>query len=178
MKETLILTVVGEDHPGIVNSISKAVHDHGGNWHESQMTRLAGQFAGLMRAQVPSAQAEALRAALTALSSEGLAVTVVRDKSAQDDRAVGGQSLSLEVTGSDQPGIVREITTVLARHQVNVLELSTEVSPAPMSSHSLFKAGAKLAAPDSIDLDALQDELESLSHDLIIEMGVQLQVGG
>ena len=178
MKETLILTVVGEDHPGIVNSISKAVHDHGGNWHESQMSRLAGQFAGLMRAQVPTAQADALREALTALSKEGLAVTVVRDKTGDEANVAQGQSLTLEVTGSDQPGIVRSITTVLANHRVNVLELTTEVSPAPMSSHSLFKAEAKMSAPDSLDLDVLQDELESLSHDLIIEMGVQLQVGG
>jgi len=177
MKETLVLTIVGADHPGIVNLISKTVSEHAGNWHESRMAHLAGQFAGLMRAQVPSNRYEDLRVALEALSSEGLHVTVVRDTAPEAVEDVDMQSLGLEVTGSDHSGIVRDITAVLAKHGVNVEELTTELSPAPMSSHTLFKASAKLNASKGLDLDELQDELESLSHDLIIELSVQLRSG-
>jgi glycine cleavage system regulatory protein len=175
MKETLVLTIVGTDHPGIVNLISKTVSAYGGNWHESQMARLAGQFAGLMRAQVPSASYDDLRLALEALSSEGLHVTVVRDSTQETIADQESQTLLLEVTGGDHPGIVRDITAVLAKHRVNVEELTTEVSPAPMSSHTLFMASAKLNASITLDLDRLQDELETLSHDLIIELSVQLR---
>ncbi|MEM7208076.1 MAG: ACT domain-containing protein [Pseudomonadota bacterium] len=174
MKETLILTVIGPDHTGIVNRVSETISAHGGNWHESRMAHLAGQFAGLMRAQVPAGNSAGLRAALGALSEEDLQITVVTESSAASVEATDHQTLGLSVTGSDQPGIVRDITGVLARHGVNVEELTTEVSPAPMSSHELFIASAKMNAGADVDLDALQHELESLSHDLMIELSVQL----
>ena len=175
MQETLVLTIVGVDHPGIVNLISKTVSAHGGNWHESRMAHLAGQFAGLMRAQVPSGRYDDLRQALEALSSEGLQVTVVKDSAPKMVADKEMQTLDLEVTGSDHPGIVRDISAVLAKLGVNVEELTTELSPAPMSSHTLFKASAKLNASIALDLDRLQDELETLSHDLIIELSVQVR---
>lgn len=173
MNETLVLTIVGTDRPGIVSAISKIVSEHGGNWHESRMAHLAGQFAGLMRVQLPGGRYDNLRRALEALSSEGLHVTVVKDNvpEAVADKEI--QCLALDVTGSDHPGIVRDIFAVMEKYGVNVEELETEVSPAPMSSHSLFKASAVLNAPHDLDLDTLQDELESLSHDLIIELGVR-----
>ena len=123
----------------------------------------------------PSSRYDDLRQALEALSGEGLQVTVVKDSAPKlvADREM--QTLALEVTGSDHPGIVRDISAVLAKLGVNVEELTTELSPAPMSSHTLFKASAKLNASIALDLDRLQDELETLSHDLIIELSVQVR---
>ncbi len=177
MQETVVLTVVGKDRPGIVKQISAVVSEHGGNWHESRMALLAGQFAGLMRAQVPIGCYNDLCRALDALSRDGLQVTVVRDAAVEAPASEALQKLSLDVTGNDRAGILRDISTVLAQHGVNVEELDTEVSPAPMSSHTLFKASAKLNAAPDLDLDILQDALETLSHDLIIELGVQRRVG-
>ena len=174
MKVSLILTIVGADHTGIVNKISDTVSAHGGNWHESRMAHLAGQFAGVMRAQVEADHYNELRSALEALSSNGLQVAVVKDGD-ESEVASDMKPLSLEITGNDQPGIVRDITAVLTKHQVNVEEFSSEVSPAPMSSHELFKATAEMCAPNELDLDVLQGELESLSHDLIIELDASMQ---
>ena len=176
MKVSLVLTVVGSDHTGIVNRISETVSAHGGNWHESRMAHLAGQFAGLMRAQVGADQYDELHRALESLSGDDLKITVVKD-SEEAAAANDMQPLTLEVTGSDHPGIVRDITAVLTKHQVNVEEFSSEVSPAPMSSHELFQASVEMCAPDTLDLDTLQDELESLSHDLMIELGVRTKSG-
>lgn len=177
MQETVVLTVVGEDRPGIVRQISTTVSEHGGNWHKSRMALLAGQFAGLMRAQVPTNRYADLCRALDALTKDGLHITVVRDATAKSLPADTLLQLNLEVTGGDRPGIVRDISAVLAQHGVNVEELQTEVSPAPMSSHTLFKAQAKMNAKPALDLDALQDALEALSHDLIIELSVQHRMG-
>ncbi|MGI9430405.1 MAG: glycine cleavage system protein R, partial [Bythopirellula sp.] len=59
-KTSLVLTVLGQDRPGLVDAIAQAVADHGGNWVESRMAHLAGHFAGILRVEVDADQAEAL----------------------------------------------------------------------------------------------------------------------
>ena len=46
MKSYLVMTVLGNDRPGLVRSLADTVASHGGNWLESRMARLAGQFPG------------------------------------------------------------------------------------------------------------------------------------
>ncbi|HAW24640.1 MAG TPA: glycine cleavage system protein R, partial [Pseudomonas sp.] len=41
----LVLTVIAEDQPGLVECLAKCIAEHGGNWLESRMSRMAGQFA-------------------------------------------------------------------------------------------------------------------------------------
>ena len=43
---SLVLTLIGPDRPGLVERVSDVVASHGGNWLESRMAHLAGQFAG------------------------------------------------------------------------------------------------------------------------------------
>ena len=77
----------------------------------------------------------------------------------------------LTVVGNDRPGIVGELSSLLARLHVNVEELSTSCEDAPMSSETLFRATAKISLPSSgLNRDQLQNELESLSDDLMVEL--------
>ena len=76
MQTSLVLTIIGDDRPGLVGTLSRVVADHGGSWQESQMARLAGKFAGILRAEVPQEQASALQRALDELSADGLQVVV------------------------------------------------------------------------------------------------------
>ena len=73
---SLVIACVGPDRAGLVSAISDTIAAHGGTWLESRLARLAGQFAGVVRADAPEANAEALTAALGALA--GLKVTVTR----------------------------------------------------------------------------------------------------
>ncbi|MBT1136367.1 ACT domain-containing protein, partial [Pseudomonas sp. PAH14] len=78
--------------------------------------------------------------------------------------------IAMELVGNDRPGIVRDITRLLAEQGVNVERLSTEVRPAPMSSEPLFHADALLALPLTLSLEDLQARLESLADDLMVEL--------
>ncbi|HMP08628.1 MAG TPA: ACT domain-containing protein, partial [Lacipirellulaceae bacterium] len=69
---SLVLTVLGPDRPGLVESLARAVAEHGGNWVESRMAHLAGHFAGILRVEVDADRASALAAAVAALGSTGL----------------------------------------------------------------------------------------------------------
>lgn len=168
MQSTLVMTVIGPDRPGLVEAVASAVGQHGGNWLESRMSRLGGQFAGILRVQLPAESESALREALGQLSTRGLAVTVQPDPTGA--AAATAELRHLEIIGHDRPGIVRQITSALARQGVNVEELETECVSAAMSGEMLFKARAKVLVPASADLGALQADLEKIASDLIVEV--------
>jgi len=81
-----------------------------------------------------------------------------------------GKQTKLEIIGGDRPGIVREITSALARANVNVEEFSSEVVSAPMSGETLFKATARLQLPEGCDLAALKKDLEKIAADLLVDV--------
>ena len=162
MQTTLVMTVIGADRTGLVESVAKVVAEHGGNWLESRMCRLGGDFAGIVRVAVPTAQRHPLEAALTKLS--GLTIVVRGDEPVQS--AASAVLVSLEVVGQDRPGIVREITRALSAQGINVEELATECVSAPMSGETLFRARISVRMPPAVGLDRLRSRLESLAREL------------
>jgi glycine cleavage system regulatory protein len=168
MQLPLVMTIIGPDRTGLVESLARAVADHGGNWLESRMCRLGGEFAGILRIEIPSEKKSPLLAALQDLQENGLQI-VVRDNRPISTSTQGRQT-KLEIVGSDRPGIVREITSALARANVNVEEFSSEVVSAPMSGENLFKASARLQLPESCDVAALKKDLEKIATDLLVDV--------
>ena len=82
IKTSLVLTVLGADRPGIVESLARIVAEHGANWVDSRMAHLAGHFAGILRVEAEADRAEALAAALRQLADAGLESIVHPDASA------------------------------------------------------------------------------------------------
>jgi len=166
MKTTLVLTLIGPDRTGLVESVARVVAEHGGNWLESRLCRLGGEFAGIVRVEVPSERKTALLAALPALPGLQVVVQAGQAAAPADTRALR----RLEIVGSDRPGIVRDITSALARAQVNVEEFASEIVSAPMSGEPLFQATARLRLPAGCNLVALKTELEKIAADLLVDV--------
>jgi len=170
MQNTLVMTVIGSDRPGLVDSVATIVAEHGGNWLESRMSRLGGQFAGIVQVEVPVENEQSLTKALKALDARGLTVVVHSD---QKQSTGTGHTNILEIVGQDRPGIVRQISHTLAEFGVNVEELETECASAAMSGETLFKARAVLNVPDSCDVMKLRQTLERIAADLIVEISLE-----
>jgi glycine cleavage system regulatory protein len=170
MQRLLVMTVIGQDRPGLVDSVAGLVAEHGGNWLESRMSRLGGQFAGILRVEVPGEKEQALIAGLKRLESRGLTVVVQPDK--PEPSAAPASESVLEIVGQDRPGIVREISHALASFGVNVEELQTECASAAMSGETLFKASARLSIPASCNAAQIRQELEQIAADLIVEISL------
>ena len=167
MKTSLILTLLGPDRPGLVSALAASAKAAGANWMESRMAQLAGQFAGVVRLEVDSEAAGHLEAALRALEAEGLHVTVERGREAP---APVRHRVQMELVGHDHPGIVQDISAVLARHGVTIEVLETECEPASMSGGLLFRARAELGMPAEMGLDILQDDLEAIANELMVDL--------
>ncbi|WP_442111710.1 glycine cleavage system protein R [Pseudomonas sp. NUPR-001] len=163
----LVLTVIAPDKAGQVERIAQCIAEHNGNWLESRMSRMAGQFAGILKVAVPAESYSELVEALNALSKHDIRVLIAESGI---EPSCTWKPIAMELVGNDRPGIVRDITRLLAELNINVERLSTEVRPAPMSSEPLFHADALLAMPLTLSLDVLQSKLEALADDLMVEL--------
>ncbi|GHU07424.1 hypothetical protein FACS1894158_15670 [Betaproteobacteria bacterium] len=169
MNLSLVLTVIGDDRPGLVGQLSAAIGRHGGNWLQSSMSHLSGKFAGIVCVAIEEEHLDDLRAELAALP--GLRINAEVSGNEQTTNApTSGRRLTLALVGHDRLGIVREVSHVLAKHAVNVEELSTHTASAPMSAEILFHATAELTASPQLDTRALVHDLEQISNDMMVDI--------
>ena len=178
MTQTLVMTLIGADRPGLVEAVATREADHGGNWQESRMCRLGGRFAGIVRVEVPGERRSSLERALAGLGTEGLAVMVQAEQAeGAPARAAGaageGMLAVVELVGHDRPGIVRAVSAVFARHGVNVEEFSSERGGAPMGGGILFQARASIRVPAPVRLAALRADLEQIAADLMVDLSLR-----
>jgi glycine cleavage system regulatory protein len=165
----LVLTLIGPDRPGIVDSVSEAVAAHGGNWLDSRMAHLAGKFAGVLCVEVDEEHVDALEEALGRLEVSGLRVIVERGVPME----APPQVMHIELLGLDRPGLVHEISSLLAAHRVNVEELSTDRTTAAHSGDRMFRADLRVLLPDGVEPAAIRDGLERLAADLMVEIRLE-----
>ena len=170
METSYIITFTSDDRPGLVEQVSSVIESNHGSWRESSLSQLGGKFAGLILVSLPKDGGAALEADLKALSSSGLSVRVT----ATGDTAapIAGRDISLTVIGPDRLGIVREVSRILAQHQVNVVKMDSEVSSAPMSAEKIFSARLDARIPANTTMDDLADTLDEIANDMTLEIEV------
>lgn len=168
----LVITVFAQDKAGQVERIAQCIAEHGGNWLESRMSRMAGQFAGILRVGVPAEAHDELVDALQRLGKEGIRVLIAESGIEQ---SCTWKPIAMRLVGNDRSGIVRDITRVLTGLGVNLERLVTEVRLAPMSNEPLFHAEAILAVPLTLSLEVLRERLEILADEMLVELEFQLE---
>ena len=60
MQTHLVFTVIAKDRPGLVERMAEIIAGTGGNWIESSMARLGGEFAGIVRIAIEGLHADEL----------------------------------------------------------------------------------------------------------------------
>ena len=167
---SLVVSIVGPDRHGIVSLLSDRAQRFGANWAASRMTRLAGQFAGMVHFEVPHENADALTASLRGLESGGLQVVVAKSDGAELPGSLRG--VELELVGEDRVGIVSSLTRILADRGVSIENIHTEIVRSGVSGKQTFKIGAHLLVPAALSLDELRRELGALAHGMTLDIAL------
>jgi glycine cleavage system regulatory protein len=168
-KEIVVITVIGPDKIGIVQTISRTVSQHHANWVNSSMANLAGQFAGILEIEVDPDQRDALLNSLNSIEDSSLQIQTASPAPAS---ATAQRQVTLELLGQDHPGIIHEITRVLTSLKLSIEELKTSTEDAPMSGGTLFRAFAILNIPENMSPDKIQDLQHELSQSLMIDVTI------
>lgn len=172
MNRILVLSILSDDKPGVVEALAQTIADHKGNWLESRMSHLAGKFAGILQINVPEDQMEAIAQSLSRLkSSHG--IDVVASAATDSEASADIKTLQFSLMGNDRPGIIRELSQAFASHHINLDELQTNCSSMPWSGDPMFTAHGLLHIPVAVDMDHLSDQLDEISD----ELGVDIELG-
>lgn len=160
----LVITLIGTDRSGLVESVSDTVFTHHGSWQASSLSKLAGKFAGIVQIDIKEENIPALTQALQNLPELDVIVTEASGH-INDDTTTH----TLSVTGNDRPGIIQEVTREIAKFGININNLETNAESAPNSGGVIFTADFDLDIANTIALDDVGAALERLSDDLIVE---------
>jgi len=147
MTQTLAITVLGHDRPGIIADVTGVLAELGGNLEDSSMTLLRGHFAWTLVAEVSASPGD-VSERLAHLTAEGLVVSVLPVPDAEG-AAVAGSAWLLSVHGADRPGIVSGLTGVVAAAGGNITDLTTRLGG------GLYVLVAEVALPEGVDVDGL-----------------------
>ncbi|HUW38819.1 MAG TPA: formyltransferase family protein [Rhodocyclaceae bacterium] len=167
---SLVVTIMGADRPGIVSLLADRAQRFGANWAASRMTRLAGEFAGMVHLEVPRENADALEAALRGMASNGLQVVIARSDGANLPASLRGVELAL--VGEDRLGIVSSLTKMLAERGISIENMHTEIVRSGGVGKQTFKIEAHLLVPSTLSVDALRRELGALASEMMLDISL------
>ena len=117
---------------------------------------------------LPDDQVDALARSIEPLRADGLQV-LIHPGAATPRTAQPDPLLVLDLVCQDRPGLVRDVTKVLATSGVNIEELTTDILSGSFSGEILFHAEARLRVPAAIGTDGLRRDLERLGNDLMVD---------
>jgi glycine cleavage system transcriptional repressor len=165
MKSYLAICGIGPDHSGFVDAVSEYLAGRNLNIEQSRATVLGKEF-GLML--LVSGEAIAINAFADDrehfIKNTKIAELIMRKTESPQSRQIP-QSLpyELEATSLDHPGIVKKLTGVLNSHGVNIENIRTNVSPAPVTGTPVFSLNAIISVPTDVKISVLRDDLYEIS---------------
>ncbi|NQX89832.1 MAG: hypothetical protein HRT77_14340 [Halioglobus sp.] len=171
MNSSYIITFIADDRPGLVEQLSTAIKQHGGNWWESRLSQLGGKFAGLILVSLPTENSDALKHALGDLDPGCISVTVTAIAGRKQQTT--DSHIRLSIIGPDRPGIVQEIARVLAGEYINVIELESSVSSAPMSAELIFSGRLLASVSKDTELVGLRETLDTIAEQMTLEIDLE-----
>jgi len=171
--KSLIISAVGSDRPGIVSELSGVITSHGGNIEKSRMARLGSDFTIIMLVIVDSKWEESLVVALRAIQE--LSITT---KSTEANMVITseyckdtvGENCKISLRGADNEGIVKVLSRYLKEKTINIIEMDTHISEAPISGAPLFNLNAAISIPGEIDGEDIQSDLAQIAQELGVEI--------
>jgi len=160
----LIISCIGPDQTGIVDTLSKIIKKHQGNWQVSSLHHLSGFFAGVIEVAVTKENTAPLTSELNAINGLNCQIEL-----AEPNLPVQTSNLVLELTANDRAGIVQEISSVIHHQGGNLIKLVSSQGSAAHTGQVVFKAKVQIALNEQ-DVDTLVEALEQIADDLMVDI--------
>jgi glycine cleavage system transcriptional repressor len=164
----VVLTAVGPDHPGLVDSVTRYVLDSGGNLEDSRMVNLHGQFAMMLLVAGTAATLDRLEAGLPVLQKEA-GVHAQLQPAAAAPQAAAALPCRITAWAMDHPGLMQSVAHLLAGLEVNIESAETSLSSAPHTGTPLFTMQLVVSVPAGTPVAKVRDQLGRLCDDLNID---------
>lgn len=168
MKNHLVVSALGEDRPGLVNELSRAILECDCSMVDSRMTVLGREFAILLLVQGNWNTLTKLEMQLKRLE-QALNLTVVTKRT--ESRAPAGDVLpyAVEVVAVNQPGIVHHLASFFASRSINIEDMVTRSYSAPHTGTPMFSVNLAIGIPANTHIAMLREEFLDFCDDLNLD---------
>jgi glycine cleavage system transcriptional repressor len=169
-----ILSILGQDRPGIVAAVSKVLFEQGCNIENVSQTTLQFVFAGIFVVSMPGdLPTESLLKSLNAkMAPLGLDVHItLLDPDAAPALPPQGEAYIITTKGPDRKGLVAGISEVVARFGGNITNLQavSEGGHDPGDFIMIYEVDV----PPQVDQQALNRELKKRADELKLDIDIQ-----
>lgn len=154
-----MLTLIGEDKPGIVAAVTKALFDLGLNLGETSMLRLGGNFTVMMMVAGVHQEDELRDRLKPVLEAQGMCLHVDPIQAHLHEHLL--PNIQVTVTGADRAGIVAQVTAALAASGFNILDLESDVAGTAHKPIYIMQ----IAGVADVPVEAIERALEPLRQD-------------
>ncbi len=172
MSKNLVISALGNDKPGIVNELSKAILDQGGNITESRMTVLGGEFAMML---LVTGTQECIDNIISKLEATGekLNLTLIAKETQPQESNQKRLPYQITVVSMDHPGIVHNISDFLSSRDLNIEEIDTNTYPAAHTGTPMFSLNMIISVPADSSIRSLRDEFITFCDDLNLDASLE-----
>lgn len=168
----LVFSLLGADRTGLVERLSRAVTDHGGNLEDARMSVLGGEFAVMVLVAVDSERRAALEKAVRE-AADNLQMMLLVKETSMGTPAKVPQTFTVAVHGADHEGIVHPIVNWLASQGMSIVNLDSRVSPAPHTGTHLFSMTLHVEAPSALSMADIHVHLQKIGDRLNVDVDVE-----
>ena len=172
MRDLLVISALGRDRTGLVNELSQAILDAGGNIEDSRMAVLGGEFAVIMLVAGDRATIKALTDGAAALE-EQLGLTLVMRPTAPRQGGQGLVPYQVSVVAMDHPGIVHEVADFFSSRAINIEELATATYPAAHTGTPMFSLRMVVALPAAVAIGELRHQFQEFCDGLNLDTSLE-----
>lgn len=167
MAKEYIITMTAANRVGILSAVTKALTELGADLREASQTVVRGFFTMIFSAEFsddmdPVVITDHLQ---DVCRSFGIDVNLKDAQAERDDsEAQGGRFFSLRLGGSNQKGVLRQLSSTIAMHRIDIAGMHAVRT----SNGEGFEMVMKMAVPQGFDLNRLVDELNRVGREFNI----------
>jgi glycine cleavage system transcriptional repressor len=171
----IVVSVISQDRPGIVASVSKVLYQNHYNIEALSQTAVLGQFAMLLVASAKKGQAhQRLDTAFQALSQTmGLNISLKEPR--REDMVPYHKNETepfvITVHGEDRPGLAYGVSEILAGWEINITRLDAKVTS--IGQKLEYLQIYEVDIPKELDFDLLHDKLRKRGQELGVSIDLQ-----
>jgi glycine cleavage system transcriptional repressor len=171
-KTYLVISALGEDHPGIVNQLSKTVLEHGCNIEDSRMTVLGGEFAAMLLVEGKWNTLAKIEHALPELERQ-LGMTIISKRTGERTTRNNLLPYAVDVVSMDHPGIINNLAGFFADRKINIEDMATSTYAAAHTGTPMFAVHITVGIPADLHIAGLREEFmdycDALNLDAVLE---------
>mgnify|MGYP000858233048 FL=1 len=161
----LVITALGVDRPGIVNTITRHVSSCGCNIEDSRLAMLGDEFTFIMFLS-GSWNAITLIESTLPLKGAELELLIVMKRTNASTRPAMPSTVRVQVEVTDSPHIIERFTDLFFSHQMNIAELVSRTQPAAANQPPLLYIQITAHSPASQDASFIEQAFNQLCTEL------------